>query len=468
MHICKIVSYGGAWEKLKTAYVEQYEDICWAISQLTQENIANSKPRYHIGSKDGEISIFHLQACWDDVIQSRDWASPYLTQIPGLESRLNLTALGKVKNGISVSLQRHRELLNRWLYTLSPLAIRSGYIEIPVAVIMTADAERDSFGRRMNRADFERTIEELVALSPLSHSYPFVIIGMSLTSCEIEVIELVSESEIDDQSAQIVVNRSIEFPPQYHQAGLGVLTYFGTVLREKYPGHNAKVRIEQDGLIVRLIIETENGDREIIEKALQEYESVVRGEAKPDDFFESKLKVLELKSELRIAQVRIESQRDLIELQGQQISTLKDIIGHSLSSSRNQPFAITVNPYINVSSTNNNQVINQMPEISRELQDLIVLAADDAAMQMRLLDLDEAVTRSAVKTASEDVKVSSGLLKLRKFIEEAEQTGSSVNKFLGKLSDGVEIAQKIARKYNEIASWCGAPVVPSIFLKGKD
>jgi hypothetical protein len=120
------------------------------------------------------------------------------------------------------------------------------------------------------------------------------------TFCDhaLKVVELTAE--FDTTGRQIVINRSIEFPPQYHQAGLGILSYFGTVLREKYPDHNAAVRIEQDGLTVRLIVESETGDRQIIEKALEEYELVVRGEAAPDEFFQSRAKVLELKNELRI------------------------------------------------------------------------------------------------------------------------------------------------------------------------
>lgn len=48
--------------------------------------------------------------------------------------------------------------------------------------------------------------------------------------------------------------KAIEFPPEYQQAGVGILSYFGTYLREQYPEEKAKVKIEQDGLTVRQLL----------------------------------------------------------------------------------------------------------------------------------------------------------------------------------------------------------------------
>ena len=74
---------------------------------------------------------------------------------------------------------------------------------------------------------------------------------------------------VDDQLALLTAQaeqqdniiRSIEFAPEYHQSGLAILSYFGQVLRDKYPETKAKVTIEQDGLTVRMIIETPEGER---------------------------------------------------------------------------------------------------------------------------------------------------------------------------------------------------------------
>jgi hypothetical protein len=471
MYISKVISYGNAWNDLNRSYPNELSEIQSAIAQLTPGNVSAASPPREFSSRAGASPSPSLQLAglWERTIQTFGWeASRESIENPGARP-IHLRGLGFKKNRVAVSLQRHREMLNRWLYTLAPIATRNGYIDIPVAAIMLSETEESLMGRpSFMGAQFERTFDELIAISPLSHNNPFVLLGLSEKIGQIQVIEL--ESETDIELTQIVVNRCIEFPLEYHQAGLGILNYFGTVLREKYPDHKAKVKIEQDGLKVRLIIESENGDREIIEKALQEYELVVRGEAVPESLFESRAKILELKSELRIAQVRIEGQRDIIEFQGQELATLKQIIGHSLSGTTPQPIHIAVSPVIHVSNSNANsnmidiEVGQSLSELISHVQILAAHAVNDPSVQLRLLDLDEALNAVANKKKPEDVRKSGGVQKLKKFIDEANDTGSAVNAFLGKVSDGVEMIQKLARRYNQVAEWCGAPQVPSLLL----
>ena len=71
------------------------------------------------------------------------------------------------------------------------------------------------------------------------------------------------------------------------------------------------------------------------------------------------------------------------------------------------------------------------------------------------------------KNTPESVRESGGMKKLKRLLDEASTTGSAVNSFLSKISDGVELVQKVGRRYNDIAEWCGAPQVPRVLL-GKD
>ncbi len=68
---------------------------------------------------------------------------------------------------------------------------------------------------------------------------------------------LVVDNTIRDTSPKIA--RSIEFPPGYKQAGTSILNYFGEVLEQKYPDKDVKVRIEQHGLKVTMVIESALG-----------------------------------------------------------------------------------------------------------------------------------------------------------------------------------------------------------------
>lgn len=110
------------------------------------------------------------------------------------------------------------------------------------------------------------------------------------------------------------INRAIEFPPEYKQAGVGILNYFAEVLNQKYPEKHTKVKIEQDGLKVKMTIETEGGDKEEVEEFLDQYGLVVQGKLKPEKLLNNDLQVMELKHQLRLAEFEIENQRELLQL----------------------------------------------------------------------------------------------------------------------------------------------------------
>jgi hypothetical protein len=86
----------------------------------------------------------------------------------------------------------------------------------------------------------------------------------------------------DDDTLKI--ERSIEFPPEYWTAGTSILSYFSHIVSVKYPDQNIKVRIEQEGLLLRMIIDTPEGQTELIEQTLNEYSMVITGKLPPENF----------------------------------------------------------------------------------------------------------------------------------------------------------------------------------------
>jgi|WetSurSiteA1Bulk_404760.scaffolds.fasta_scaffold39167_1 hypothetical protein len=108
------------------------------------------------------------------------------------------------------------------------------------------------------------------------------------------------------------VIRSIEFNPEHYQAGLSILSYFHKFISNKYPNTDIKVRIEQQGLTVRMIIETPSGDKEKIEKTLESYGLILKGEISAEDYLSDPIQILELKQQLRVAYFQIENQKELL------------------------------------------------------------------------------------------------------------------------------------------------------------
>lgn len=142
------------------------------------------------------------------------------------------------------------------------------------------------------------------------------------------------------------IQRAIEFAPGDKQAGIAILSYFSDIIRRKYPGVDAKVTIEQEDRFVRMIIETPDGQKEKIEKALWEYGLVVQGKMKPEELISDPLAVLELKNKLEIARLELDQTRRLlthaeststnrIASLEKQVETLHSLVGETLKGTNN-------------------------------------------------------------------------------------------------------------------------------------
>ncbi len=61
-------------------------------------------------------------------------------------------------------------------------------------------------------------------------------------------------------------------------------------------------------------------------------------------------------------------------------------------------------------------------------------------------------------------KNSSALNRIQKFINKMEDEETRVGMTIRIVEDGINYAQELAQFYNQIAQWCGLPIVPNIFL----
>jgi hypothetical protein len=462
MFIKQITSYGDAWRILNDDYPNEIAEIREAIESLFLSILDENRTR-----KNNDDFRHNPRAALDDSfskrIEEKNWVMMTSRQSKIINVPISIRGVGHIKSGIAVRFHRHREIFNRWLYTITPIASKNNIITIPIA-IMAADSNDPSFKiSQLSGLAADRLTEELKALEPLSYGTPFLIIGVSSSSsCPPFVVEELT-SNISVTTKDVIINRSLEFPPEYHQAGLGILNYFGTVLRDKYPNTKARVRIEQEGLCVRLIIESENGDKEIIEKALEEYESVVRGEISPEKFLDSKIKIIELRQELRIAEIRIAHQQDVIQFHREQVLSLTQLIGHSLS----QPppnITIDISPTISTHAEIINTIDIPLAGIFDSLSTISELSASNPELQLRILDLEKSLSLLESGATPTETHSSSGLKKLKSFLDDATKTGTAANSFFKTVESGIDIAQDLARKYNGLASWCGAPQIPKALL----
>ena len=106
--------------------------------------------------------------------------------------------------------------------------------------------------------------------------------------------------------------RSIEFPPDEKQAGISILSYFGTIIDRRYPGTEVTVRIEQQGKSVVMIVETPSGEVETIERELDSYGKVVTGDQSVDDYSLDPMEALLIKNKLEMAQLELRQTKELM------------------------------------------------------------------------------------------------------------------------------------------------------------
>lgn len=151
----------------------------------------------------------------------------------------------------------------------------------------------------------------------------------------VELSEMIRSSELviknlknelgglrQEQKNQII--RSIEFRPEHRQAGLSILGYFAEIVEQKYPDKNIRVSIEQVGNVIKLTIQTEDGDEEIINKTLDTYGLVVMGKVTPDKLLCDPIHVAKLESKLDLSKVEIRSLERLLKIKDDSIFILKE------------------------------------------------------------------------------------------------------------------------------------------------
>jgi transcriptional regulator with XRE-family HTH domain len=126
--------------------------------------------------------------------------------------------------------------------------------------------------------------------------------------------DIIDKSKEEEENNDVLrVERSIEFPSEYWEAGTSILSYFSRILRVKYPSQKIKVRIEQEGLRLRMIIDTPTGEKEEIEKTLEEYGLVVTGKIQPESFLSDPFEAMALKNKLEIADLELRQAKKLLD-----------------------------------------------------------------------------------------------------------------------------------------------------------
>ena len=142
-----------------------------------------------------------------------------------------------------------------------------------------------------------------------------------------------------------VIRRTITFEPHQIQAGVGLLSYFSEVLKQKCSEANSKVSIEQCGEKVRLRIKSDAGTEHKVEALLNEYGEVLNGTRQPEQLMTDQVQLLSLQNKLDMAAMEVKHQQSILALTKsnydqrifsleEQVADLKHTLSESITSHR--------------------------------------------------------------------------------------------------------------------------------------
>ena len=105
-------------------------------------------------------------------------------------------------------------------------------------------------------------------------------------------------------------------------------------------------------------------------------------------------------------------------------------------------------------STGNNWII----------EDDVTITSSDA-LKNRLATIQNALEVNRNADQPEEVKDSSGMKKLAKFLKDVNEVGTEANILAEKGGKALDLIKSLGRSYNSLAQWCGMPIIPTVLVK---
>ncbi|RNC79376.1 MAG: hypothetical protein ED557_14940 [Balneola sp.] len=288
---------------------------------------------------------------------------------------------------------------------------------------------------------------------PLKTTFPsyktiesvFDIIHSSIRLAHAFAIEQV-QSMINDYSSPETFSRSIEFEPEHFDFGAEVLRYFGTYLREKYPDEKPRVRIEQQERIVKLFVNTESGEEEVVEKAFNEYGLMMSGAVKPDQYFNDPILIAKYENKIDLLNHELVSMQRIIKLQENNLEKFMKLLEKSVSSSTNVNFSLSNSAYIN-------QMISMEQDITAItdlLEQIATSLKEETLVHTELQSLIRDLEQLKNETDPEAIKKSSGMKKLWGFVDKFNDGHTFAENVFKTGKKGQELVVKLAPQILEL------------------
>ncbi len=232
-------------------------------------------------------------------------------------------------------------------------------------------------------------------------------------------IKVREHEELTDRNTKNQILRELNFPPEYQEAGVTILQGFVKLIKRKYGNTNVSVTIKQTGLKVILIIKTPDGKEEEIEEFLDQYSQVIAGNQEVSSLTNDPIALIELKSQLDVAQLQVKQQRDINLL----LKTNHDRRIESLEK-ENDWFKEQLALSVESSKAITHEVLSQLRNNDSQIAELAT----------RLVDIVDKVESKTKQLASVEEKA-----------ESANKTIDELNKMILKEGVGKGVAESVRK-----------------------
>lgn len=458
--ILEIHDFRGAWEIIQTKYQENFKEL---------ESSLNLSLRSH-GNADfiDTDEYFHDRLFKN--LELKGWRKNKISK-----GNKSSSGLGISHQGLSIlTTERMKTDHSTWLIERIMLIHAEQLSELTVILLPVekriGQITFTSYGSRTLRRFMKILDKTLISVIPI----PFIIVGYGISKEENSSFDFyrIESSPANDNN---IIDKSIEFPPELYEAGRGILSYFGTYLNEQYADQKARVTIQQDDekKTLRMTVESETGEKEVIERAYEEFRLIVSKEALPDQFTNNNQLILKLQSQLDIMEVNVKHEMRARMIAQGRTEELMLLLGKSLD----QKSKVTIhNHQESINQNEASAIAKAKATATAEAQQNISLAIGGVAELKELVSADSAEARElgqlkkdlkAIKKEQdpEAISTSPAMSKFRRVLEKIKSGEGKLAEAIKTAENGYEVFKDVAGKYNKIAQWCGLPVVPDFFTK---
>jgi hypothetical protein len=202
MYIVKVLSYLGAWNSFKENYPAHYEELVKVIETVQPEYSKPSVEKSLAGKM--LVSPLELSRQFRMLLSENGWNEQRIRV--GGQASLGYSSIDAVKAKLAVDYQFGKyAFVESDIFVKFPIFIRAGMVDFGIIIMSTKSL---AFKMSSGVSNFEMIENRFVQISDQLPNYPFVIIGISDESSELQIHELTQSSDTSNRSLKVFLCHS--------------------------------------------------------------------------------------------------------------------------------------------------------------------------------------------------------------------------------------------------------------------